>query len=155
MTLCVYIYIYDFFPTRSRTNYGKYHRIYRPPFSPINWQVIFSFILFQNIFEYLSESQFYSLIHWSTCLLLCYFLISVLKLKLQYLGHLMQRADSLEKTLMLEKIEGRRRRERQRMRLLDSIADSMDMSLRKFREIVKDREAWYAEVHGVAKTDIT
>ena len=67
----------------------------------------------------------------------------------------MQRADSLEKTLMLGKIEGRRRRERQRMRLLDSIADSMDMSLRKFREIVKDREAWYAEVHGVAKTDIT
>ena len=78
-----------------------------------------------------------------------------LMLKLQFFGHLMLRDSSLEKTLMLGKIKGRRRRERQRMRLLDSIADSMDMSLRKFREIVKDREAWYAEVHGVAKTDIT
>ena len=70
----------------------------------------------------------------------------MLKLKLQYFGHLMQKADSLEKTLMLGKIEGKRRRGRQRMRLLDSITDSMDMSLSEFREIVKDREAWCAVI---------
>ena len=74
-----------------------------------------------------------------------------LMLKLQNFGHLMQRADSLEKTLMLGKIEGRRRRGQQRMRLLDGIIDSMDMSLSKLREIVKDREAWHAPVHGVTK----
>jgi len=76
----------------------------------------------------------------------------VLKLKLQFSGHLMRRIDSLEKTLMLGKIEGRRRRERQRMRRLDGVTDSMDMSLSKLREIVKDREAWGGAVHAVSKS---
>ena len=78
----------------------------------------------------------------------------VLKLKRQYFSHLMQRANSLEKTLMLGKIEGRRRRGQQRMRWLDDITDSMDMSLRKFQEMVEDKRVWHAAVHGISNSQI-